>query len=262
MTDGEGSQPQQTPSTGQTPPAGPTPPATETAANGDKSPEDMTVGELVFEVSDQRLGPDPRGDRARQDRGHGEVQQPASRLDRGAGRRDLRPARSGACMHGFAWLLNDLVFDNPWAGFFVEAGIFLLIGSPEASSPIAPSRALRRRRPTWRSRRPRRSRLPSRDRTDRRIHHEHAHGPDPWNPRQRAPGHAPARHSLRRPDPERHRPAAPGVLALGRRAAEPLGPGDRREAADQRAPHGARRRRRRGRLPDRWGDRASCEGRR
>ena len=31
-------------------------------------------------------------------------------------------------MHGFAWLLNDLVFDNPWAGFFVEAGIFLLIG--------------------------------------------------------------------------------------------------------------------------------------
>ena len=53
MTDGEGSQPQQTPSTGKTPPAGQTPPATETAANGDKSPEDMTVGELVFEVSDQ-----------------------------------------------------------------------------------------------------------------------------------------------------------------------------------------------------------------
>ena len=32
-------------------------------------------------------------------------------------------------MHGFAWLLNDLVFNNFWAGFFVEAGIFLLIGA-------------------------------------------------------------------------------------------------------------------------------------
>jgi hypothetical protein len=30
-------------------------------------------------------------------------------------------------MHGVAWLLNDLVFDNFWAGFFVEAGLFLLI---------------------------------------------------------------------------------------------------------------------------------------
>jgi uncharacterized membrane protein YqjE len=32
-------------------------------------------------------------------------------------------------MHGVAWLLNDLVFDNFWAGFFVEAAIFLLIGA-------------------------------------------------------------------------------------------------------------------------------------
>jgi hypothetical protein len=30
-------------------------------------------------------------------------------------------------MHGVAWLLNDLVFDNFWAGFFVEAALFLLI---------------------------------------------------------------------------------------------------------------------------------------
>ena len=33
------------------------------------------------------------------------------------------------CMHGFAWLLNDLVFNNFWAGFFVEAAIFLLIAA-------------------------------------------------------------------------------------------------------------------------------------
>jgi hypothetical protein len=32
-------------------------------------------------------------------------------------------------MHGVAWLLNDLVFDNFWAGFFVEAALFLLIGA-------------------------------------------------------------------------------------------------------------------------------------
>jgi putative superfamily III holin-X len=33
-------------------------------------------------------------------------------------------------MHGFAWLLNDLLFnDNLWAGFFVEAGLFLILGA-------------------------------------------------------------------------------------------------------------------------------------
>jgi uncharacterized membrane protein YqjE len=32
-------------------------------------------------------------------------------------------------MEGVAWLLNDLVFNNFWAGFFVEAAIFLLIGA-------------------------------------------------------------------------------------------------------------------------------------
>lgn len=31
-------------------------------------------------------------------------------------------------MHGVAWLLNDLVFDNFWLGFFVEAALFLVIG--------------------------------------------------------------------------------------------------------------------------------------
>jgi uncharacterized membrane protein YqjE len=31
-------------------------------------------------------------------------------------------------MEGVAWLLNDLVFDNPWLGFFVEAALFIVIG--------------------------------------------------------------------------------------------------------------------------------------
>jgi uncharacterized membrane protein YqjE len=32
-------------------------------------------------------------------------------------------------MEGVAWLLNDLVFNNFWAGFFVEALLFIVIGA-------------------------------------------------------------------------------------------------------------------------------------
>ncbi len=122
MTDGEGSRPQQTPSTGQTPPA------TGTAANGDKRPEDMTVGELVFEVSDQASVLI----REEIELAKTEVTEKFNSLLRGsvaglvAGIFALLAL--ALAMLGFAWLLNDLVFDNPWAGFFVEAGIFLLIG--------------------------------------------------------------------------------------------------------------------------------------
>src|SRR6478752_8829749 len=54
-------------------------------------------------------------------------------------------------MEGFAWLLNEEVFDNAWAGFFVEALIFLLIAagagwfaytSVKAGSPPVPEQAI------------------------------------------------------------------------------------------------------------------------
>jgi uncharacterized membrane protein YqjE len=54
-------------------------------------------------------------------------------------------------MEGFAWLLNEQVFDNFWAGFFVEAAIFLLIAagagwfaykSVKAGSPPVPEQAI------------------------------------------------------------------------------------------------------------------------
>jgi uncharacterized membrane protein YqjE len=54
-------------------------------------------------------------------------------------------------MHGIAWLLNEEVFDNFWAGFFVEAAIFLLIAaaagwfayrSVKAGSPPVPEQAI------------------------------------------------------------------------------------------------------------------------
>ena len=54
-------------------------------------------------------------------------------------------------MHGVAWLLNEEVFDNFWAGFFVEAFVFLLVAagagwfaykSVKAGSPPVPEQAI------------------------------------------------------------------------------------------------------------------------
>ena len=113
MTDGEGTQPTQTP------PASP---------EGERPVEDMTVGELVFEVSDQAS----TLIREEIELAKTEVTEKFNSLLRGS----VAGLVAGVfavlalalAMHGFAWLLNDLVFDNPWAGFFVEAGLFLLIG--------------------------------------------------------------------------------------------------------------------------------------
>jgi uncharacterized membrane protein YqjE len=128
VTDGEGSQPQQTPPAAETPPAAQAPPEPKSAANGGKGPEDMSVGELVFEVSDQASVLI----REEIELAKTEVTEKFNSLLRGS----VAGLVAGVfallalalAMLGFAWLLNDLVFDNPWAGFFVEAGIFLLIG--------------------------------------------------------------------------------------------------------------------------------------
>jgi uncharacterized membrane protein YqjE len=54
-------------------------------------------------------------------------------------------------MEGVAWLLNQEVFDNAWAGFFVEAAVFLLIAagagyfayrSVQAGAPPVPDQAI------------------------------------------------------------------------------------------------------------------------
>jgi hypothetical protein len=113
VTDGEGTQPTQTP------PASP---------EGERPVEDMTVGELVFEVYDQAS----TLIREEIELAKTEVTEKFNSLLRGS----VAGLVAGVfavlalalAMHGFAWLLNDLVFDNPWAGFFVEAGLFLLIG--------------------------------------------------------------------------------------------------------------------------------------
>ncbi|HEY6638913.1 MAG TPA: phage holin family protein [Solirubrobacterales bacterium] len=98
-------------------------------SNGAKAPEEMTVGELVFEVSDRASVLI----REEIELAKTEVTEKVNRLLRGS----VAGLAAGIfvvlalflLMHGVAWLLNDLVFNNFWAGFFVEAALFLLIGA-------------------------------------------------------------------------------------------------------------------------------------
>jgi uncharacterized membrane protein YqjE len=124
VTDGES-----TPQAEPTPPAEPTPRAEPAEANGDKGPEDMTVGELVFEVSDRASVLI----REEIELAKTEVTEKFNSLLRGS----VAGLAAGVfvllalalLMEGVAWILNDLVFDNFWAGFFVEAALFLLIAA-------------------------------------------------------------------------------------------------------------------------------------
>ena len=98
-------------------------------AEGSKAPEEMTVGELVFEVSDRASVLV----REEIELAKTEVTEKFNRLLQGsvagiaAGVFVL--AALAMLMHGVAWLLNDLIFDNFWAGFFIEAALFLLIAA-------------------------------------------------------------------------------------------------------------------------------------
>jgi uncharacterized membrane protein YqjE len=124
MTDGE-SRPASGAGQQQEPPAQ----QPQSAGNGAKSPEQMTVGELVFEVSDRASVLI----REEIELAKTEVTEKVNRLLRGS----VAGLAAGIfvllalflIMHGIAWLLNDLVFNNFWAGFFVEAALFLLIGA-------------------------------------------------------------------------------------------------------------------------------------
>jgi len=109
VTDGEGTQ------------------QTQAVDDADKRPEEMSVGELVFEVSDRASVLI----REEIELAKTEVTEKFNRLLRGsvvglvAGIFVLLALALG--MHGIAWVLNDEVFNNAWAGFFVEAGVFLLV---------------------------------------------------------------------------------------------------------------------------------------
>jgi uncharacterized membrane protein YqjE len=102
----------------------------ESSTNGERPPEEMSVGELVFEVSDRASVLI----REEVELAKTEVTEKFNRLLRGsivglvAGIFVLLALMM--IMHGVAWLLNDLFFDdNVWAGFLVEAAAFLLIAA-------------------------------------------------------------------------------------------------------------------------------------
>ena len=125
MTDGETTEQQGVPEAG----AAAQTQAAQAPPDGTKVPEDMSVGELVFEVSDRASVLI----REEIELAKTEVTEKFNRLLQGsvaglvAGVFVLCALMLG--MFGVAWLLNDLVFDNFWAGFFVEAVLFLLIAA-------------------------------------------------------------------------------------------------------------------------------------
>jgi uncharacterized membrane protein YqjE len=90
---------------------------------------DKSVGELVTDVSERTS----TLVREEIELAKAEVSEKVSQLVRGS----VVGAVAGVflffslilIMEGVAWLLNDLVFDNFWLGFFVEAGLFILIGA-------------------------------------------------------------------------------------------------------------------------------------
>ena len=101
---------------------------TQAPTEGDKPVEEMTVGELVFEVSDRASVLV----REEIELAKTEVTEKVNRLLRGS----VVGLVAGVfvllalvmVMHGVAWLLNDLFFENDfWAGFLIEAAGFLLI---------------------------------------------------------------------------------------------------------------------------------------
>jgi uncharacterized membrane protein YqjE len=92
-------------------------------------PEDKSVGELVTDVSQQAS----TLIREEIELAKAEVSEKVSQLIRGS----VVGIVAGVflffslilIMEGVAWLLNDLVFNNFWAGFFVEAALFIVIGA-------------------------------------------------------------------------------------------------------------------------------------
>ena len=110
------------------------------------------MGELVFEVSDRATVLV----REEIELAKTEVTEKLTRLLKAASRSS--PASScsplAMIMHGIAWLLNDLFFDDDvWASFLVEAAFFLLLAAIEG---LFACRSFKKAAPptprTWRSR--------------------------------------------------------------------------------------------------------------
>ena len=117
-----------------------------------KSPDEKSVGELVFDVSEKTSSLI----REEIELAKAEIGEKASKILRGS----VVGIAAGTFaflalilfMDGFAWLLNEELFDGKaWPGFFVEAAIFLLIAagagffayrSVQAGAPPVPEQAI------------------------------------------------------------------------------------------------------------------------
>ena len=136
-----------------TPPAGPpTPPPAPPVPPVEPAPEKKSVAELVFDVSEGTSSLI----REEFELAKAEVTEKVGKLLRGS----VVGIVAGAfaflalilVMHGFAWLLNEELFDGKtWPGFFIEAAIFLLIAagagffayrSLQAGAPPLPEQAI------------------------------------------------------------------------------------------------------------------------
>ena len=93
-----------------------------------QDPSDKSVGELVSDVSERTS----TLIREEIELAKAEITEKVNQLVRGSVLGIVAGVFALAAlmliMHGVAWLLNDLVFDNFWLGFFVEALLFLVIG--------------------------------------------------------------------------------------------------------------------------------------
>jgi uncharacterized membrane protein YqjE len=129
-TGGSSASPAEPPRTRQPPATAGSGQEADTGTNGSKSPDEMTVGELVFEISDRAT----ILVREEIELAKTEVTEKFNRLLQGS----ITAIAAGVfvllalamIMHGVAWLLDDLFFENNiWAGFLIEAAFFLLIAA-------------------------------------------------------------------------------------------------------------------------------------
>jgi uncharacterized membrane protein YqjE len=117
-----------------------------------RDPSQQSVGELVFEVS-EKTSTLIREEIAL---AKAEVSEKIGQLVRGSVVGIVAGVFAFLAlilfMHGFAWLLNDLFFDDSvWAGFMIEAALFLLVAAiagllayraVQAGAPPLPEQAI------------------------------------------------------------------------------------------------------------------------
>jgi Putative Actinobacterial Holin-X, holin superfamily III len=132
--------------------AEPTPPRPPVGGPPPPEPSDKSVGELIFDVS-ERTSSLIREEIAL---AKAEVSEKVNHLVRGSVVGIVAGVFAFLAlilfMHGFAWLLNDLFFEDAvWVGFMIEAGLFLLVAAGagllafravQAGAPPVPAQAI------------------------------------------------------------------------------------------------------------------------